>query len=117
MQACRCHEGARFAVGVTQRAFWHTVERYGDLLRCRSDFRCDGVLISMPISYALLKDCPPERIPELWAFLEAGAAWVPYVLQEKYRGDKGLPSVSGLASGRSRAICDHPEVFCPPALQ
>ena len=70
-----------------------TIHTSGDR---RISLRQPGALLHSSIMtvggamYALLEEELPDRFPQLrWAFLEAGAAWVPYVLQEKYRGDKG----------------------------
>jgi predicted TIM-barrel fold metal-dependent hydrolase len=39
--------------------------------------------------YAVLRGELARRFPRLrWAFLEAGASWLPFVLQETFRGDE-----------------------------
>jgi predicted TIM-barrel fold metal-dependent hydrolase len=53
------------------------------------NFLHSGIMPVPGAFYAVLKAGLAQRFPKLrWAFLEAGASWLPFVLQETFRGDE-----------------------------
>jgi predicted TIM-barrel fold metal-dependent hydrolase len=47
-----------------------------------------GLMLVPSAFYAILQGGLPQRFPRLrWSFIEAGSAWLPFVLQETFRSD------------------------------
>jgi predicted TIM-barrel fold metal-dependent hydrolase len=95
--------GLRHGIGVADQAYWPLYETAQDLglvvavhtggdrrrtTRDRSLFLLDAVAPVAGAWYALCCTKLPQRFPGVtWAFLEAGASWLPFVAQEASRAD------------------------------